>query len=161
MAIKTKFPICIEIDDNNFNIVVSDYLSKEQKEQLESVKEKYDENFHKQSNLQEMLEQKSEEFAINKHILECGDIVEKVGVMFEQKKLNKEIFQLKKEIEQLQSTSKTLNEALEEIYAARYEIMVSGDDKSKLKKEIEQLNISYSRLFEEFGEKMKEALKKK
>ena len=92
MAIKTRFPITIEIDDKSFSVTVSQQVTSSQESELEELFSKNRENFEKRDDLQNSLNEVSEEFEINKLILENGSITQKIAVMFEQKSLSKKKF---------------------------------------------------------------------
>ena len=161
MAIKTKYPVTIEIDDKSFSVSVSQQVTSSQESELKEVFTQNRENFEKIDSLQNPLNELLEEFDINKLILKHGTVVEKVSVMFEQKSLNKKIFQLQKEIAELDRDSLSLSKAMEKLYEKRFDLLVSGADKLKLKEEANSIGLSYQALFNEFAKEIQEVEEKK
>jgi len=159
--IRTKFPITIEIDDKPFSIVVAEKMSQAQQSELDEVTDKYKSDYEKKDTLQASLSEAIEEFEINKHILADGKVIDRVIVMFEQKALNKTIFNLKKEITELDRNIVGLNKAIAELFEKRYDLSVSGTDAAILKKEISDLGIGFQAIFNELGILIKEAKEKK
>lgn len=160
MAIKTKYDIPFDIDENSFSVVVSE-PNKSQKQELKVLVDKSKDHYTKRDSLQTELSEAQEEFEINKHILADGKVLEKASVWLEQKALNKQIFKLRKEIDSIDKGLISVNEALEEIYKKRFELLISGADKVSFKKEIEEKGIEYRTIFESIASLIKAAKEKK
>ena len=159
--IQTKFPITVEIDDKSFSVDVSEKMSSTQQEELQAITDKHQSNFEQKDSLRAELLEAQEEFEINKHILSDGKVVDRLKVMFEQKSLNKKIFNLKKDIADSSKDSIGLDKAIEELFEKRFDLSVRGADAAALKKEISELNIGFQTIFQEFSELIKEAKEKK
>lgn len=149
--IKTRFDISLEIDEKPFSVTVNDKPNQAQKQELEEISDKYSAEFAVRETLQFELEEKTNEFDINKSILEHGSVLEKSSVWLVQKSLNKEIFALKAKLKELNKNISKLYELLEDGYRKRFDLLVSGVDKIALKKEITDKSISYQSLFEAMG----------
>ncbi|MCX6076430.1 MAG: hypothetical protein NTW78_06015 [Campylobacterales bacterium] len=160
MAISTKYPVEIEIDETKYSVTVSE-ATKAQTNEIDVVSQGYKEELNKRAPIQEQLNEAREDFAINKEILAHGSVVEKVKVMFEQKALNKEIFRLERELEVIDKSSTNFGEMLEDIFSKRFDLQVSGADKASLKKEIENKSIGYKNIFNEIGELVTKSKEKK
>jgi len=161
MAIKSKYPIKISIDDKPFSIVACQMMTASQKDELSEVTDKHSESFEKRDSLQLEITSYKEEFEINKHILSHGKVTQIVAVMFEQKTLNQDIFRLEKEMRELDKNIVSLNKAMEEIYERRFDLSVSGADKDALKKEMQTIGLSYQAIISEINGQVKEAKEKK
>ncbi|WP_455756474.1 hypothetical protein [Sulfurimonas sp.] len=159
--IKTRYPIKIEIDDKSFEIVVPALMTSTQKDEISAVRDKHLNDYEKRDAVQLELNEANETFEINKHILDHGKIVEKAKTMFEQKTLNKKIFELKRELAQIDKTIPDLSKLTEELCEKRFEVAVTGSDKSALKEYLAETGVSYQLLFSEFNEKVEEAKEKK
>lgn len=158
--IKTRHEIVLVIDESKFSIVASE-PTKAQREELEAIAKGRMEEFENRTRIQTQLNEAKEEFAINKEILAHGGVIEKVKVMFEQKALNKQIFSLQKELADATKDASALSKMTEEVYAKRFDMQISGADKTALKKEIEDKNIGYQTIFEAIGTLVVESKEKK
>ena len=161
MAIQTKYPLKIEIDDKSFSVVLAGVISASLLGDLKEIQEKNSVSLSRRASLTQELDEAEEMYEINKHILAHGKVVEKVGVMFEQKALNKEIKRLKKKMIEVNKELVDFPAQAEALYKKRFETDVSGADKESLRKEIETLKISYQVVFNEFDTQMREAQEKK
>ena len=158
--LKSKYDLPIEVDGIEYNITVTN-ANKAQTQELEEVVEKNRGLYTQRDSIQAELTESEEEFEINKHILAHGTVFNKVEVMFEQKALNKKIFKLKKELALLDKDLISINEALENVFKKRFELLVMGEDKATLSKELESKSIPYQMLFESIEKLIKAAAEKK
>lgn len=158
--IKTIFVLALCIDEKSFEFTANE-PTKEQVAQMSATIKKSQEGYEGRDALLEDLQELQEEYVINKQILELGTIGEKISTMFEQKKLNKKIFAIKKEIAELDKNLVSFNDVIEEMYAKRFELLISGMHKAELKKELEDKNIKYGIFFDAVSHLIKEAKEKK
>jgi len=161
MAIRTKFNVSIEIDEKQFKVSVLDKISSKKQAEIKETSEKHKDSFLKRDALQSELNTATQEFEINKYILEDSKFVGKIKVALEQKSLNRDISKLNQEIKDVDENITSLQDAMEEIFEKRYDIAVSGADKAALKKEVVELGISYQVLSEEFEKLIKAEKEKK
>lgn len=145
--IKSKYDLPVEVDGVTYPIIVCN-ANKEQKDELDAVVDKNRGLFAKQDEIQADLTESEEEFAVNKHILAHGKITDIVSVMFEQKTLNKKIFKLRKELEETKKDLISVGEAIENIFKVRYKLLVYGESKATLAKELDKKSIPYRTLFD-------------
>lgn len=158
--IKTQYDIEIQIDSENFSVTLKEPNSAQREELAELSKERIG-LYEKRSELVAAQDEKNGEFAINKELISCSTIVDKLPLLFEQKKINSEINKLKREVEQVDKSLKDASTVLGSLYAKRFDLLVSGAGKGALKKVVEEKGISYLLLFENFSKLAGEAKEKK
>ncbi|NOQ31517.1 MAG: hypothetical protein GQ570_10370 [Helicobacteraceae bacterium] len=158
--IKTRYPIALEIDDQPFSIVVNE-PTKAQQKKIGDIFDKSALEHSKRDSLQSELNETQNEFDINKQILSEDDVNDRHSILLEQKAHNKRIPQILKDITELDKTLTNMSETLNEAFAKRFDLLVSGNDKAALKKEIETKNINYQVLFNAISELVKKEKVKK
>ncbi len=161
MAIITKHNINISINEKSFSIIVQEQMTTIQKDEFEKSKDEFSEKFKDRDALQSKLSVKEEDFEINKHILAHGKVFNIVKVMFEQKSLNREIFDAREKIAKEDKKLNSLSKAMDWLLEKRYDLIVEGEGKESLKQEITSLNISYETLFNEIAKEVSKSLEKK
>lgn len=158
--IKTQYDIEIQIDSENFSVTLKEPNPAQREELAELSKENVG-LYEKRAELATTLKEKNGEFEINKELISCSSLVDKLTLLFEQKKINAEINKLKREIEQVDKSLKDASSVLDSLYAKRFDLLVSGAGKGALKKVVEEKGISYLLLFENFSKLAGEAKEKK
>ncbi len=160
--IKTKHDVTIEIDDKSFKITVQD-LNKEMKVKLDESRKEKASQFEAIDDKNFALAEMQEEHSLNAQLLEADslDEMKKVEVIFEQKELNKKITNCKKEIQDLQLKTQTMNEALESHFEEAFDLCVKGENATSLKKKIDETGISYAVVFQEIKKLIAGSVEKK
>ncbi|MGE4510643.1 MAG: hypothetical protein AB7D43_06050 [Sulfurimonadaceae bacterium] len=158
--IKTKYDVAIMIDEREFNVVLSE-PKKQDKEELKALSESRLESFKMRDALSAKLAEKTEEYELNKQLLKESGIVDKAKLLWEQKELNRELHTLRKEINDLDAGSASIDEALESLFKKRFDLLVSGADKEALKSVVETHGVAYKELFVELGKLVAGAQEKK
>lgn len=152
MNIQTSYKVSIGIDDETFNVTVSE-LSEVNKKIISEMSE----SIKSVSNTMRILSEKVEEASTNAQILEnLKNGVEKLKLLFEQKSLNKEISALKNTIEKYDYQDMT-----KDLYMKRLTLSIFGEDKEKLLKEIKKKSIDPQRVLTVISEQITENAKKK
>ena len=157
--IKTNHKVVLEIDNNAYSVVISEPSKKQIKELKDSTLGKA-KLYEKRDSLQRKLNEKEEEYSINKSILQVSSLVDKLSVWLEQKTLNKEISKFKEDLFEQDKDLQSIGDAHEEILGKRFDTLVSCDKQEGLKEEIEEKGISYQVIFSALGELIKESQKK-
>lgn len=158
--IKTKYDVTIAIDEREFNVVLSE-PKKQDKEELKALSESRLETFKMRDALSAKLAEKTEEYELNKQLLKEVGLVDKAKLLWEQKELNRELHTLRKEINDLDAGSASIDEALESLFKKRFDLLVSGADKEALKSVVETHGVAYRELFVELGKLVAEVQEKK
>ncbi len=158
--IKTQYEITIEIDEDKFGITLRE-PNAAQREELTSLSQENIAAYEKKTALIASLREKETEFELNKEIISCSSLLEKLPLLLEQKRTMTEINSLKKEIETVDKSLKNANGILETLYEKRFDLLVSGGDKFRLKEVIKEKGVSYITLFEHFAQLAAEAKEKK
>lgn len=158
--IKTRYNLTLEIDNESFNITLSE-PNAAQKEEMTLLANESSAIYEKRALLQSELDEKIEEYELNKLLTKESGVIDKVKLLLEQKKLNKEIYALHKCIAEIDKSNTNINEALNTLYKKRFDLLVSGADKVKLKEAIENKGVEYRVLFGALGKLVIEAKEKK
>jgi len=166
--LRTKYNITLEIDDEQFFIEVKE-PSKTEKIKLEkhledktSIFKKQIENEKEAETLTIEIEEAEELLNTNKELSRESGIIDKLSLLLENKKLTSKISELKKRRSSIEKIDiKAMNTAFEEVAKEKYEILVSGNDKEKLKEYMKNNGVSYSLLWEEMQKEVLKAHEKK
>lgn len=142
MAIKTTHNIELEIDEKKFAITVST-LTKAQRDELNEIAKGFFEVADKQRPIQAEINELAEEYAINKEILAHANVIEKLKVVFEQKSLYKQILAKQQELKDVEGASTDFSASYSSFFSKKFDLIVSGEGKAALKKEMEDKEISY------------------
>ncbi len=151
MAIQTKYNIEITIDDDTFNVVVSELGSVQQEEmnkyasELESVNA----DVQRAASLMNDIE-------TNMELIGCVNLVDKAKLLWENKDLKKELVDLQKKIKEANPEKMLSNSIMH-----RLKLSISGDDKEKLMSVIRAKNIDPKKIVSLIGEQIAESQKKK
>lgn len=160
MNIKTKHNISIEIDDIAYKVTVSE-MTKDIKEKLENSSKQRALEFEEIDNLNFALAEMEEEYKINESILKEGTVSDKSKVWFEQKALNKKIFELRKKINESKKTTQTLHVSIEKYFEEAFDLCVKGENAVTLKNKIDEVGLSYSVIFDNIKKLIARSLEKK
>lgn len=166
--IETRYTIPIGIGGEIFTVTVRE-LNPAEKKKLELIgadnKALIEQETMKEKNIREVeiaLEEAQNTFETNKELLNLVDLKEKVSLFFENKKLSKQIADLKREKLSLARPDFTqANFSLETLYKEKTNLAIEGVGKEALLKEMTQNNVSHMRLWEEVSLKIDEEIKKK
>jgi hypothetical protein len=158
--IKTQYEIDISVDDENFSVTLKE-PNEAQREELGELSKGNIELYEKRAELVTTLDEKNGEFAINKELISCSSIGDKLSLLLEQKKLYFETNKLKREIDQIDKSLRDASKALSNLYAKRFDLLVGGAGKSALEKVVQEKGISYVLLFENFASLASKAKEKK
>jgi hypothetical protein len=148
MALFTTLLITLMVDGSEFNITVSN-LKKDQRETLKEKFGSYDIEFKDRSELEKNLGRMIERYQLlkadgqNKTALKLLDEIEDIESKLGQKNIEK------------------VEEMLNEMYQARFLMVVSGEDKQRLKSYIDEHNIGYMEVIKEIDKHVNEARKGK
>jgi len=148
MALFTILAISLIIDETTFNVTVSN-LKKEQQETLKEKFGSFDSEFKERSELENKLGRMIERYQLlkadgqNKTALELLDQIESIEAKIAPKNMDE--------------TESMLNE----MYQARFLMIVSGEDKQRLKSYIDEHNIGYFTVVKEIERLAAEARKGK
>lgn len=145
--IKTRYEIELEIDDTKFKVTLNE-PNAAQKDEMKVLAVESSAVYEKRDALQSSLSEKKEEFEVNKLLVKESGVIDKVKLLLEQKSLNKEIFALKRDIDEIDKNTISINESIETLFAKRFELLIGGPDKTALKKVIEEKGINYRVIFE-------------
>lgn len=158
--IKTQYEITLQIDEEKFSVTLRD-PSTAQREELTNLSKENLAAFEKRAVLAETLREKENEYELNKEIISCSSLIEKLPLLLEQKKATVEIGRLKKEIKEVDESLKNASNTLDALYEKRFDLLVGGTDKLRLKETVKQKGVLYSILFEHFAQLALEAKEKK
>jgi mevalonate kinase len=158
--IKTTYKVAIEIDEKTFNIVVRE-PKKQDKDELQALSVSHTELFEERNDLSANLTKLSEEYEINKQLTKESDLIDKAKLLWEQKKLNKEIYDLQAKIKEHDKSASSSSETLETLFEKRFDLLVSGTDKEPLRQALDAGGVSYRDLFVEIGNLVIKAKEKK
>ncbi len=141
--LRTKFDIEIQIDDDNSYKLVFKPVNKKTKEMLDSlidegIKE-YEDVDSKRAKLKELIELKD----VNTELLKVPNLDNRTDILMENKKYITEISSLEKEIRDIDKTSEKMNTKTENFYKTLLDECLSGEDKVKFFKAIEDMGLSY------------------
>jgi len=152
---KTNFEITIAIDEESLNVSYA-FPNKKQKETIEELSLEDNKAIENYSDLQSSLELMVSKNKTNEELIPLLEGEEKAEVLKE----NREVL---KAIEELTPKVKTAAKVQLEHKAndKRFEILVSGDDKTKLSNIMKEKNISSSRIMEEIYKGVAKATEKK
>lgn len=147
--LRTKFDVILEIDDLEYKVVfkpVNQNIQKKLNKGREKNKAQYEDIDSKRVQLKEIRELKSVNDEILKTHGEIGGIKteQKTSILLENKNYVSQISALEKEIKELEKGSLDLDAAVEQYYKEMFNECVTGGDKTKLQKKIEDDGISYS-----------------
>ena len=164
--LRTKFDLVIEVDGSEYkltfkpvNKIIQEKLDKnrnESKAQYETVDDK-------RNQLKEIKELK----AVNDDLLkthgEDGGIStkQKTTILLENKKYVSDISSLEKDITSLEKEVLDVNSAVEQYYKEMFEECVTGEDKVKLQKTIDENGLSYSVIIIYINESLRLSQEKK
>lgn len=138
----TTFAIVMSIDNKEFSVTAS-APSKKDKEALEKIGDKNLSLQRERLSLQEELEYLKRDYSINEAILDDAPIVQRAKGYMEQRECNNKIHALYKDIQEVNDALGLSDNSLESIHAKRFDLIVSGEDKSALKQEIVDKGISF------------------
>lgn len=164
--LRTKFDISVEVDGDEYKLVfkpVNKIIQEKLNSGRDETKAQYEDVDNKKAALKEIKELK----AVNDEILkthgEKGGIgtEQKTEILLENKKYVSEISSLEKEIAKLEKEVLDINSAIEIYYKQMFDECVSGEDKVKLQKTIEDSGIAYSVIIVYLNEAMREIQEKK
>lgn len=147
--LRTKFEISIEIDGTEYKLVFKP-VNKVIQEKLNSGRQETKAQYEDVDNKRAELKEKKELKAVNDEILkthgEKGGITteQKTETLLENRAYISEISALEKEIARLEKEVLDINSAVEVYYKQMFDECVSGEDKIKLQKIIENEGIAYS-----------------
>lgn len=165
--IKTKYEIKFSIDDDEFDIVVREPNAKEKKEldlksqNAKSILDKMQSLADKETELNSELLSVQNEIEINKEIIANAEIKDKIALLWENKKLNKRIGEIKSEIKNLGDSEKLLKDfeaALEESFKFKTSLLIENSEFIKF---INDKAISHKLVWEVLNQKIIKAQEKK
>lgn len=165
--IKTKYEIKFSIDDDKFDIVVREPNAKEKKEldlksqNAKSILDKIQSLADKETELNSELLSVQNEIEINKEIIANAEIKDKIALLWENKKLNKRIGEIKSEIKNLGDSEKLLKDfetALEESFKFKTSLLIENSEFIKF---INDKAISHKLVWEVLNQKIIKAHEKK
>lgn len=168
--IKTKYKIEINIDDDIFHVEIKEPDLKEKKElelKNETSKEllgKIEELANDETKTNNRLNEINDLISVNNEILRACSLGDKVKILLENKELIKERAGLLKEKEKYGKSTdllKDFDEALENAFKFKSELLIGGADKDRLLKELNIKNIAHKKLWDDLNVRINEALKKK
>jgi seryl-tRNA synthetase len=171
--LKTSFEVEVAVDGVNHKLVfkpVNKIIQEKLNSNRNQSKAQYEDVDSKRAELKEIKELK----AINDEILttyigsgadkENKDgisLKQRTTILMENKDFITKISSLEKEIKKLQEEVLDVNSAIENFYKQMFEECVSGEDRVKLQKTIEENGISYNVIITYIDEAMREAQEKK
>lgn len=165
--IKTKYEIQFSIDDDKFDIVVREPNRGEKKEldlksqNAKSILDKMQSLADKETELNSELLSVQNEIEINKEIIANAEIKDKITLLWENKKLNKRIGEIKSEIKNLGNSEKLLKDfdiALEESFKFKTSLLIENSEFIKF---INDNAISHKLVWEVLNQKIIKAQEKK
>lgn len=141
--LRTKFDIEIQIDDDNSYKLVFKPVNKKTRETLDSLidegAKEYEDVDSKRAKLKELIELKD----VNTELLKVPNLDNRTEILMENKKYITEISSLEKEIRDIDKTSEKMNTKTENFYKTLLDECLSGEDKVKFFKAIEDMGLSY------------------
>ena len=146
-GIVTLIPVSITIDDVDFNVTARDPSKKE----LEAINAPLAGFFEEEEIYKEVvyeLEMLKREFTLNKQMSAESSATDKMSLFVENKKLNREIFTKNKERDTLRKGLDKHDKEFAKAHEKRFDLVISGDDKEKLRDKIINSSISFNELFE-------------
>lgn len=164
--LRTKFDIEIEVDGIVYKIVfkpVNKVIQEKLNLSKDQTRSQYEDVDNKRAELKEIKDLK----AVNDEILkthgETGGISteQKTSILLENKDYVLRISLLEKEIKKIDNEVLDVNSAIENYYKEMFEECVSGEDRVKLQKTIEDNGISYSVIIVYINEALRESQEKK
>lgn len=147
--LRTKHDIDIVLDDTTYKVTFQ-LVNKHIQEKLNTTKEKNKEQYEdvdsKRFELKEYLNLKSlNDDLISTFGAEGGiSLKQKTEILLENKKYLEKISSLEKDIKKLNEDLQDVNEAIENYYKQMFEECISGEDKVKFQKAIDDAGLSYS-----------------
>ena len=147
--LKTKHDIDMELDEVIYKVTfkpVNKHIQEKLNATREKNKEQYEEIDSKRFELKEYLNLK----ALNDDLVSTfgteGGILlkDKTAILLENKEYIQKIASLEKDIKTLDKDLQDVNEAIENYYKEMFEECISGEDKVKFQKAIEDAGLSYS-----------------
>lgn len=168
--IQTQYKIAVNIDEQEFNIVVAE-PNETQKKSLELKANEQKKRLDELSELNLQREQlnlevnnKERVISINTELLKTSNDSEKTALLKENKALSDDILSLKKQIASLNNELKkgeSINADFEVLMEYKAELLLSGADKDKLFEIVKERGISFSLLWQEISENVLKASQKK
>ncbi len=147
--LRTKHDIDMELDDVIYKVTykpVNKHIQEKLNTTREANKEQYEEIDSKRFELKGYLNLK----ALNDDLIstfgtEGGiSLKDKTEILLENKDYIQKISSLEKEIKKLDKALEDVNEAIEKYYKQMFEECISGEDKVKFQKAIDDAGLSYS-----------------
>lgn len=168
--IQTQYKITLNIDEQEFNIVVAE-PNATQKKSLELKADEQKKRLDELSELNLQREQlnlevnnKERIISINTELLKTSSDGEKTALLKENKALSDDILSLKKQIASLSNELKkgeSINADFEALMEYKAQLLLSGDDKDKLFELVKERGVSFSLLWQEISEAVLKASQKK
>ena len=164
--LKTKHDIEVDLDGVVYKLTFSP-LNKHTQEKLDAFRKDAKEQYVTVDSKNAELKEYKEIKAVNENLLqtfgEAGGIAleQKTAILIENKEYVKKINSLEKEIEILKKDLEDINVSVENYYKKFFEESISGKDKVKFQKAVDDAGISYSIIRAYILEAVEESVEKK
>jgi hypothetical protein len=167
--IQTKYNITIQLNDDEFKIAVRDPSRKEKQFLEKLAKDKtaiFEDEMKKEreaNSLKIELDEAKSLYETNKELLKEGGITNRLATLLENKSLAKKISELetKRASLAININAQKIAEAFELVAKEKYELLISGDDKTALLSACEEQGVSLTQLWQEIAGEAAKALEKK
>lgn len=158
--LRTKFDIELQIDNEVFKLVFKP-VNIPTKKKLDSLRDQSIEEYECIDSKRAALKELKELKAVNDELLKVENLDNKTEILIENKKYIKDISSLEKEIRDVEKTLEDFNSKSEVFYKTVFEECISGEDKVKLQKTIEDMGISYLSINSHINEAVRVSQEKK
>lgn len=168
--LKTKHDIDMELDGTPYKLIfkpVNKHIQEKLNSARDANKKQYEESDSKRFELQGYLNLKAlndellATFTVDENVKGGITLEQKTATLLENKGLVEKISTLEKEIKELDKDLEDVNIVVESYYKQKFEECVSGEDKVKFQKAIDDAGLSYSLVDIYLNEAVRAAQEKK
>lgn len=164
--LKTKHEIEVEIDSISYKLTfkpINIHIQKKLDDNRKTNKEQYEAVDAKRLELKEIKDLKTVNDDLLSTFGEVGGITleHKTALLMENKEWVTKVISLEKEIKELDKNLKDINDSIEDYYKKMFEECVSGEDRVKFQKDVDEAGISYSVINIYLNEAVRAAQEKK
>jgi 7-keto-8-aminopelargonate synthetase-like enzyme len=155
MAILTMHTVLVDIDDKQYELIVSE-LTDAQKAELESANDPLDELNAARQKLMSAIQFRSNEYEANTIIMRGATLKEKIALALKQKEINTQVQNLGKEIQDIDLKIKTLPKV--DTNEKRFDFMVAASEgKSDIEELIKTTSLNYTQVVLEIRQLLSDA----
>lgn len=157
--ITTEYKINLKIDDEVFELKIKD-PSKKEKQSLEAKANESMKTLNELQNLNDELSLNESIIKTNSDLIKQNSALDKTKLLLENKELYIRNAAIKKDLSNLQNQD-DISANLERLFRLRSELFISGEDKERLFKTLDEKGVRYESLWEHLNKEILKENEKK